>query len=58
MTIRLQRLHLSSSHPSATLAINWPHSQRVSPFWQRSESGAFVMAIRVIFFAGEIENDY
>lgn len=58
MTIRLQRLHLSSSPPSATLAINWPHSQRVSPFWQRSESGAFVVTIRAISFSAEIENDY
>ena len=30
MTMRLQRLHLSSSLPPTTLAINWPHSHRVS----------------------------
>jgi len=29
-TMRLQRLHLSSRPPSTTLAINCPHSQRVS----------------------------
>lgn len=28
--MRLQRLHLSSSPPPTTLAINCPHSQRVS----------------------------
>ena len=32
-TMRLQRLHLSSRPPSTTLAINWPHSQRVSLEW-------------------------
>lgn len=30
-TIRLQRLHLSSSSCPRTLAISCPHSQRVSP---------------------------
>jgi hypothetical protein len=29
-TMRLHRLHLSSSPPPTTLAINCPHSQRVS----------------------------
>lgn len=29
-TMRLQRLHLSSSPPPMTLAISCPHSQRVS----------------------------
>jgi hypothetical protein len=33
MTMRLQRLHLSSSPPSTTLAINCPQSHRVSLRW-------------------------
>lgn len=43
--MRLHRLHLSSSPPSATLAINWPHSQRVSLSWRRSGAGLFVLVM-------------
>jgi hypothetical protein len=34
-TMRLQRLHLSSSPWPRTLAISWPHSQRVSLSWHK-----------------------
>ena len=35
ITMRLQRLHFSSSPSPRTLAISWPHSQRVS--WEPAE---------------------
>jgi hypothetical protein len=44
-TMRLHRLHFSSSPWSQTLAINCPHSQRVSEERQGSSEGAFAMAI-------------
>jgi hypothetical protein len=40
--MRLQRLHLSSNPPATTLAISWPHSQRVSLYWEGVEEGVFV----------------
>jgi hypothetical protein len=44
-TIRLQRLHFSSIPCPCTLAISWPHSQRVSLFRQASEFEAFVVTM-------------
>ena len=47
MTIRLHRLHLSSRPCPHTLAISWPHSQRVSRAWSCSSEGAFEIAINM-----------
>jgi hypothetical protein len=58
MTMRLQRLHFSSSPLPTTLAINCPHSQRVSLLWERSDVEAFGVVISVILSSNEIENDY
>ena len=44
-TMRLHRLHFSSSPCSQTLAINCPHSQRVSSAGQPSKDGAFAIAM-------------
>lgn len=44
-TMRLHRLHFSSSPWSHTLAINCPHSQRVSRGWHGSNEGAFAIAM-------------
>jgi hypothetical protein len=44
-TMRLHRLHFSSSPCPHTFAINWPHSQRVSNVWRCSKDGAFAMAV-------------
>jgi hypothetical protein len=57
-TIRLQRLHLSSSPCPRTLAMSWPHSQRVSLLCWLSERGSFVTIIGMNFLRNEIENDY
>ena len=43
--MRLQRLHLSSSPSPRTLAISWPHSQRVS--WEPAE-WPLVVVMRII----------
>lgn len=56
-TMRLQRLHLSSSPCPRTFAISWPHSQRVSPLWVRwSEVDVIFMVTMVL--VNDIENDY
>lgn len=58
-TMRLQRLHFSSSPSPRTLAISCPHSQRVS--W---ESAEWLLVVVVLIIpkkypqANEIENDY
>lgn len=44
-TMRLQRLHFSSSPCPQTLAINWPHSHRVSSGGGVSSNGAFVLVM-------------
>ena len=44
-TMRLHRLHFSSRPWSQTLAINCPHSQRVSRGWHGSNEGAFAIAM-------------
>jgi len=56
-TMRLHRLHFSSSPCPHTLAISCPHSQRVSRVWSRSNVGVFVI---VMIRGGwiKIENDY
>jgi len=45
MTMRLHRLHFSSKPCPHTLAINCPHSQRVSRVWSCSSEGAFEIAM-------------
>jgi hypothetical protein len=49
MTMRLQRLHFSSSPLPTTLAISCPHSQRVSLLPDRSDVEAFAVIISAIF---------
>lgn len=44
-TMRLQRLHFSSIPRPRTLAISWPHSQRVSSLWQSFVSGFVVTMV-------------
>ena len=44
-TIRLHRLHFSSSPCPHTLAISWPHSQRVSRVGYCSSAGVLVIAM-------------
>jgi len=47
MTImRLQRLHLSSNPCPLTLAISWPHAQRVS-----SQSAGWLLVVVVLVIA-------
>jgi hypothetical protein len=45
ITIRLHRLHFSSKPCPHTLAINCPHSQRVSRGKQGSREAAFALAM-------------
>jgi hypothetical protein len=45
-TMRLQRLHLSSSPLPHTFAMSCPHSQRVSLLWQRSAVGVLVVIMK------------
>lgn len=56
--MRLQRLHLSSSPPPTTLAINCPHSQRVSLFWLQLDWLSFAVIMLPVCPVNEIENDY
>ncbi len=58
ITMRLQRLHLSSSPCPRTLAISCPHSQRVSLSWQEDGAELLVAGIVSRFSVCEIENDY
>ena len=58
MTMRLQRLHLSSNPPPTTLAISCPHSQRVSLFRRSSVRGVLCVTIGRRHPLNEIENDY
>jgi hypothetical protein len=61
MTMRLHRLHFSSSPCPHTLAINCPHSQRVSRVWSCSNEAvlAIVMTLNEpVKQRSEIENDY
>ncbi len=59
-TMRLHRLHLSSRPWSRTLAMSWPHSQRVAP----PSGGWTVWRLRLLINiipgvgSNEIENDY
>jgi hypothetical protein len=57
-TIRLHRLHLSSSPCPHTLAISWPHSQRVSCIESYSSDGALMVVMICDDRLIEIENDY
>jgi hypothetical protein len=57
-TMRLHRLHLSSNPCPRTLAISWPHSQRVSLSWHKEGIGELVDVIASDYCVGEIENDY
>lgn len=52
MTMRLQRLHFSSNPWPRTLAINCPHSQRVSLFWQGENADVLVDIVRGGHFRG------
>ena len=45
-TMRLQRLHFSSSPSPRTLAISWPHSQRVS--WEPAEWLVVVVVLIIV----------
>jgi len=57
--MRLQRLHLSSSPSPRTLAMSWPHSQRVSPEGEAAVSARWVVGIIDQHkWLIEIENDY
>ena len=56
-TMRLHRLHFNSIPCPRTLAINCPHSQRVSWFGVVSAADDFVEAI-MPNPVNEIENDY
>jgi len=58
MTIRLHRLHFNSRPAPFTLAISWPHSQRVSSFGTGSRDAVFVAVMVKIMIVNEIENDY
>lgn len=58
MTIRLHRLHFNSRPAPFTLAMSWPHSQRVSSFGTRSRDVVFVAIIVEKMIVNEIENDY
>ncbi len=58
-TMRLQRLHLSSSPCPRTLAINWPHSQRVSVSWHEADDEWLCVGIqKKEILRNQIENDY
>jgi hypothetical protein len=54
-TIRLHRLHLSSSPCSPTFAMSWPHSHRVS---HADEKRCEVAPAIIIMYEIDIENDY
>lgn len=45
MTMRLQRLHLSSRPRPQTFAMSCPHSQRVSWFRRAGNAGDFVVTM-------------
>lgn len=57
-TMRLHRLHFSSKPCPHTLAINCPHSQRVSRVEQGSGEDVFVLVMAAQDIFREIENDY
>lgn len=57
-TIRLQRLHFSSKPWPRTLAMSWPHSQRVSCAWYMGGADDLVVIIDVNSGRDEIENNY
>lgn len=57
-TIRLHRLHFSSSPCPRTFAISWPHSQRVSLSGEQVVLSVCEIAMAGSLCNNEIENDY
>lgn len=57
-TIRLHRLHFNSNPCPRSLAMSWPHSQRVSSAGERYAGSDFVVTTAPCPALNENENNY